>query len=344
MLPRMKPVPRRAVYDEYWRFAAERQAIFRRRTRGEPGPWTDDAVLGRYKFCNTYRASDRVSQYLIRHVIYAPEAVDLKPEDIFLRIVLFRLFSKESTWELLESVTGGVARKTFDPTAMAEALDQARRHGPIYTAAFILAPHPVYGYETKHRNHLALVADMFRPGKLGRRIGEAGSLRDLFEALIEWPMIGPFMGYQLAIDLNYSELLSFSENEFTVPGPGALRGIHKVFEDSGDRSPSELIMEMVESQQQEFGRLGIDFEDLWDRPLHAIDCQGLFCETDKLSRVRFPHLKSARVQIKQEFKPAPDLPEPYYPPKWEINERIRTERTRLLPGGERQSQTTMPVE
>ncbi|MGH3907348.1 MAG: nucleotide kinase domain-containing protein, partial [Pseudonocardiaceae bacterium] len=43
---------------------------------------------------------------------------------------------------------------------------------------------------------------------------------------------------EIAIDLNYSDLVNFSENEFTKAGPGALRGISKVFEDLGDYSPT----------------------------------------------------------------------------------------------------------
>ena len=58
------------VYESYWRFAAERQTIFFKRASGQDPPWTEDHVLATYKFTNAYRASDRVSQYLIRNVIY----------------------------------------------------------------------------------------------------------------------------------------------------------------------------------------------------------------------------------------------------------------------------------
>src|SRR6478736_3480047 len=99
-------VVRPEVHDTYWRFAAARQEIFMKRVRGEKGPWSEDAILRRYKFCNTYRAADRVSQYLIREVIYNDASADLDVEDVFMRIILFRLFSKESTWDALEEATG----------------------------------------------------------------------------------------------------------------------------------------------------------------------------------------------------------------------------------------------
>ena len=58
------------VFDTYWRFASERQEVFMRRVLGKRPPWTADPILGGHRFTNVYRASDRVSQYLIRHVIY----------------------------------------------------------------------------------------------------------------------------------------------------------------------------------------------------------------------------------------------------------------------------------
>lgn len=318
----MDPAVRTDVYDAYWRFAAERQRIFDLRAEGEPGPWTDDPILRRYKFCNAFRASDRISQYLISRVIYDPVARDLPAEDVFLRIILFRLFSKEHTWEALEQATGGIRRSTLDVEHLGDVLDELRTRQSIYTAAFILCAHDAYGHRVKHRNHLELVRRMFARGGLGSDLARAKSLKDVIAALRLWPMIGPFMGYQLAIDLNYSAHLDFDEDDFTVPGPGAVRGLHKVFSDFAGHSPEQLIMRMVDRQEAEFDRLGLSWTGLYGRRLHAIDCQGLFCETDKYSRAAFPELKSNRVRIKQEFRePKPRL-ELFYPPKWGINHNV----------------------
>jgi alpha-glutamyl/putrescinyl thymine pyrophosphorylase clade 1 len=314
----VQPTARRLVHDAYWRFAAERQEIFHRRVEGQQAPWTENPILDRYKFCNAYRAADRVSQYLIAQVIYNPTAQDLPAEDAFMRIILFRLFSKESTWQALEHATGGVRRDTFNPLRLAHTLDELRQSQPIYTAAFILCAHDAYGHTTKHRNHLELVKRMFRPSGLGADLAQARSLKDVYEALTAWPMIGPFMGYQLAIDLNYSQHLDFCEDDFTMPGPGAIRGLHKVFSDFGGHTPQQLIMRMVERQEEEFDRLGLTFRDLFGRRLYAIDCQGLFCETDKYSRAAFPQLVSNRTRIKQEYSPSGLPLDLYFPPKWGV--------------------------
>ncbi|MER3438855.1 MAG: hypothetical protein C4346_15405, partial [Chloroflexota bacterium] len=84
----------------------------------------------------------------------------------------------------------------------------------------------------KHRAHLALIAAMLRLGLPGK-IARARSLEEVYHSLLAYPLIGPFLAYQLAIDLNYSELIDFDENDFTVPGPGAVRGIRKCFVHTG---------------------------------------------------------------------------------------------------------------
>lgn len=310
------------VHDTYWQFAARRHDIFLKRAGGDPGPWTDDPILQRFKFCNTFRAADRVSQYLIREVLYGPSGHNLDAEDVFMRVILFRLFSKEETWTVVDTAAGGLRRETLDVDRLGDLLDELRSRQAIYTAAFILASPSAYGHRAKHRNHLALMKDMFRRGGLGARLCRARSLEDVFDALVEYPMIGPFLGYQMAVDLNYSEHLCFDEDDFTVAGPGAIRGLQKVFRDPGDRTPRQLIMHMVDRQEEEFDRLGLAFPGLFGRRLHAIDCQGLFCETDKYARKAFPELKSNRVRIKHEYRPTPRALPLFFPPKWEIDHHL----------------------
>ena len=98
------------VFDAYWRFAAERQKIFFRKirkTNGTNAPLTSNPILAEYKFTNAYRASDRVSQYLIRNVIYR-EDLPKDVENVFFRTLLFKLFNKIETWDAVESAFGKV--------------------------------------------------------------------------------------------------------------------------------------------------------------------------------------------------------------------------------------------
>ncbi|MDP9136391.1 MAG: putative DNA base hypermodification protein [Actinomycetota bacterium] len=307
------------VVRAYWKLAAERQRIYFQRLEDRPPPWTSDPVLSAYKFCNAYRASDRVSQYLIREVIYRDG--DYSAEDQILRIVLFRLFSKPATWELLEEACGDIRCSTFDVERYGHVLDRAFGAGErLYTGAFILCANRTFGHDRKHRNHLALIDLMLKPNGLAAEVARATSLGDIFASLSAYPLVGPFMAYQLAIDINYGELCDFSENEDPVAGPGARRGIAKCFSDTAGWDDRRIIEWMTAQQSEEFDRLGVEFPSLWGRPLMAIDIQNLFCELDKYARVAFPELRSERSRIKSRFAPTGPLPPPYFPPKWELSQ------------------------
>src|SRR3546814_6288277 len=81
------------------------------------------------------------------------------------------------------------------------------------------------------------------------------SLRELYELLVSVESFGPFLAFQLTIDLNYSSALNFDEAEFVVPGSGALDGISKCFEDLGGLSPNAVIMERSEEHTSELQSL-----------------------------------------------------------------------------------------
>lgn len=316
------PTPREGVYELYWQFAAERHRVFEERIAGTPWPWTSDRILQEYKFCNVYRAADRVSQYLIRDVAYRDD--DSSPVDRLFQIVAFRNFSNIGTWETITDILERSPRiADLESGAFEAALTEAKdRNGGLYTGAFILCATNAYGRKTKHLNHVELFRDMFVRSRLAERILQATSLEEVYELLHVFPLMGDFMSYQMAIDLNYSEHVNFSENDFTKPGPGALRGIKKVFSDLGGLTPPEVIMWMVDNQEAEFARLGLEFNGLWGRPIQAIDAQNLFCETDKYCREAVPELASARSRIKSRYTSMPEPMTLFFPPKWGLNEYV----------------------
>lgn len=108
--------------------------------------------------------------------------------------------------------------------------------------------------------------------------------------MLSYPTIGKFLAYQYAIDINYSELCDFSEMSFVVAGPGAQSGIEKCFS-LNKYCYEDIIKYMADNQNEEFRKRGLEFKTLFGRPLQLIDCQNLFCETDKYSRVAFSGFK-----------------------------------------------------
>ncbi|PKN53273.1 MAG: hypothetical protein CVU55_03105 [Deltaproteobacteria bacterium HGW-Deltaproteobacteria-13] len=318
------PTKTTAVFDTYWRFAAERQEIFFKRiARAEP-PWTKDVVLQSYKFTNAYRASDRVSQFLIRHVIYdGSQEID----EIFFRILLFKTFNKIETWQHLVDNLGQIFWREFSFKAYDKILTNAQAaKKSIYSAAYIMPSGGRHGvHRIKHRNHLLLIQKMMADA-LPAQISDSKSMQVVFNLLRSYPMIGDFLAYQYAIDINYSTLTNFNEMSFIVPGPGAKDGIRKCFSDFGGLSEVDIIKLMADRQEDEFARLGIKFKDLWGRSLQLIDCQNLFCEVDKYARIVHPEIKgiTGRSKIKQTLKPNNEMISYFYPPKWNINEAVKT--------------------
>src|SRR5260370_19382336 len=271
---------------------------------------------------NVYRAADRVSQFMIREVCYHGDRC--APEDRLFQIVAFRTFRKVETWRSWRDFLGHYP--TLDDLAsgsFSKALDDAKqRNGGLYTGAFILCATDAYGQGLKHLNHVELFRHMFLHETMSERLLAARTLREVYDLLHAYPLMGDFMSYQTTIDLNYSDLVNFSENDFTQAGPGALRGIKKCFEDLGDYSPAEVVRWMVDHQEGEFARLGLPFGGLWGRSLHAIDCQGRFGETDKYCREAVPQLASARKRIKARFTESGQPIRLFFPPKWGLNGKL----------------------
>ncbi|MFD2914108.1 nucleotide kinase domain-containing protein [Psychroserpens luteus] len=320
-----KSLPKKSVvYDTYWKFAVERQNIFFNRLNNET-VWSNDEILLKHKFTNAYRASDRVSQYLIKEVIYNHSQED---KEVLFRILLFKTFNKIQTWELLTKRLGQISFRDYSFKKYDNILTNIMNSGSaIYSGAYIMTSgRSRFGHSKKHRNHLKLIEFMMNDN-LDEKIRGLSDMSSLFTLLKSYPTIGNFLAYQYTTDINYSELCDFDEMDFVFPGPGALDGIKKCFSNYGEYNESDLIKYVTEVQDSEFNRLELEFKNLWGRKLQLIDCQNLFCEVDKYSRVAHPDVNgiSGRKRIKQKFRATNNPISYWYPPKWGINELILNE-------------------
>lgn len=317
----MYDLPERTeVFESYWRFAAERLAIYYRRLSEPAGPWTADPIISAHRFTNTYRAADRVSQYLIREVQYRSDRSQA-PAEVFFRTMLFKIFNRIETWENLEHGLGPISWQSADLNMIGSTLDEIMNSGRrIYSAAYIM-PSPSLGYTRKHMNHLALLKSMMEDGLPGQ-LASAQSLRSVYEMILNYSGLGPFLAFQYAIDLNYSNLIDFDEDEFVVAGPGARDGISKCFYGASVIDPASIIQLVVDRQEHEFSALGLEFKGLFGRRLKLIDCQNLFCEISKYARVAHPDVQgvSGRTRIKQRYhaRSGQRSVEPFFPPKWKL--------------------------
>ncbi|WP_433589064.1 nucleotide kinase domain-containing protein [Pseudomonas koreensis] len=305
------------AYDEYWKFAFLRQLAFRTslpQNISHIEQQHEDPIIKKYKFTNCYRALDRTSQFLIKEVIHSN---NWSPENTFFRVLLFKVFNKIETWQILEKEFGAITLETFSPMLFCSALDHAKKNKEkIYSAAYIM-PSGIkeFGSTKKHENNIMLIELLIKK-ELHKRIWDIKNLEDVYKALLATPTLGPFLAFQYSIDLGYSPHSITKEDQFVVAGPGAIRGIEKCFHDIGKNNYRYIIEFMAESQEKEFNTLGLEFPYLKNRKLQLIDIQNLFCEVDKYLRVKRPDLSKYKSRIKQHYTKKTNPIEFTFPPKW----------------------------
>ena len=313
-------IPNDDALRYYFYFLQERMEIFWRKVDGKKHKaWTKDAILQTYKFTNVYRASDRVSQYLIKNVIYK-DIERYTPKDIFLRIIVFKIFNKVETWEYLLQELQDITIANFNPHEISLLLSKRQLKCPIFSNAYMMTgSHKSYDYlSTKHEKWLTMVKKEMIDGGALDDILKAKSLEEVYNRLLECSFLGGFLAYQYAIDLNYSPYLNFSENSFVRAGIGAIRGIKKCFERYGTCYEDAIyyVQANFVALQCKFGFS--DFRPLPGHPPTLIDLQNCFCETDKYLRVKMPGLKVDNIRIKQKYRESSIQIHFFFPPKWNV--------------------------
>lgn len=301
------------VADAFWYFADARLRMYLARIGGDQSRVPEDTILSTYRFTNTYRACDRVSQYLIAEVQYAH---DPHPDDVVFRTLLFKIFNKVSTWQAL-SADGPPTIGSFDPGELSQLLTERATQGhAVYAAAYIVPPVKICP-RPKHLGHLQLLGQMLDDDLPGK-VRASGGLEEVFWLLRAYSGLGDFLAFQFAIDLSYSSAVPFDDTGFAVAGPGALDGISKCFPHTTIGSAASVIHRYWEQQEEQFDQRGILFPGLFGRRLSPIDIQNVFCEISKYSRVAFPEVAgvAGRARIKQRYTPSGPLPPPFFPPKW----------------------------
>ena len=237
--------------------------------------------------------------------------------------MLFNLFTKIETWEILIEKLGPLTWAKYNRNSYIKVLSAAANGGiTLYTGAFI-KPAPRFGYAENFRNHLCLL-EVLMENDFPRKLLGAPYLADVFEYLVSFPSMGEFSAYQLMLSLSYTNVLNFHRDDFVITGPGSMSGLKKLFGSSiGSCSPGfaiEVMRYLANSQNQHFKRLGLAFSGLGPKklPMDVSDIEHTLCEVDKYCRVAHPQLKGKRTNITRSFEPSTfgSLPKPILPSAW----------------------------
>lgn len=311
----------------YFYYIQERMNIWWKRYEGKKPPFTKDPVFLQYKFTNVYRCLDRVSQYLIKDVIYGPETYKMNEEDMILRILLFKIFNKIETWEAIEDKIGIISTRTWNLKKVNKALEEQMKREPIFSNAYMLTG-MFYSrfkggedkFKFKHERYTQVLNDEMMNPKFIKSIVKAKKMEDVYKAFLDITYVAKFLAYQYATDINYSTVTNFDEDSFVMAGKGAIRGINKVC-DLGSWSHEDFIRWVQDNLEKYQEYYGFDnFKPLPGRGLKLIDLQNCACEADKILRVKNPAMKiydhNRERRIKNKFKINNEPIDYFFPPKW----------------------------
>lgn len=289
--PRPRPTADTVCTDEaFLYFVWEREAVRLARDNGFPRElWTKDPILTRYKFTNIRRQHDRVSRWVIEHVI-APNA---KAHDLWFTLLVVRLLNWPPTLRRL--LDAGVLPcginplhdlPLWQPSEFVRVIEEAQSRGEkVYGGAYMIYP-TKSGLGSKARS----LAYKILSGAIERReqVYEAlwgaptPRVKPVVTALSGVYGLNTFMAGQVAADLTYTDhQLGGAADLYTYApiGPGSSQGLNYL-----RRRPQHATWSL-EPFNRELIRLRerIAAElDITDLTLH--DVQNCVCEFSKYAR------------------------------------------------------------
>lgn len=293
-----------------YEFFTERHKIFKKKEVDKlPAPWTDNQIFQTVKFTNVFRELDRESRNVINGIC---KQTQYSLKDRCFNIILMRFWNK---WESFRLATGGnlinfpMSDEDFNAcNARIEAnVDHTWWSSAYYTCPVrsfherILLKGEVPTSEINFSQSPIFFAKHILTDKLWDDIIHCESPEKVFELLTSIPWMGKFLVYQWWVDFTYNDDYPFSENEYTVSGPGCTRGLDLIFKDRDGMTYEECLFWLRDNQYLIFTPFGYDPQslfddrDIQDRKLGLMSLENLHCELQK-------YIKQVEL-IKQGKKP-----------------------------------------
>ncbi len=213
------------------KFIVERHRIFLKKTAGLPKPWTKDPVLRSARFTNVYREIDPVSQWIWKNVIKPNEQNPNLP----VLLGLARIINWPDTIAYLIS-EGVWPEERFNQDKFYKALRSYKEQGKkVITGAYIVNSVFPADFDKRDGSKVGYIADVAARYLWDHRkllhynAVKGNTIANFMEVIQSIHGFGPFLSYQVAVDLSYSSkwLKTASDyNTFTSPGPGTTRGMN----------------------------------------------------------------------------------------------------------------------
>jgi len=252
--------------NDFNSFMEERHNIFiRKEINNEPYPWSDDAILTEYSFCNVYRELDRVTIW-IRENWREPYA---DHPNLPFAMAMARQINWPDTLDEIGFPTEW--RPDHVKTIMQDRMAKKQK---VYTGAYMLTG-------TLGGTKIEQTVDKILTPLYANFPCDFSSIENSWKSFLPYAGFSDFMSYEVVTDLRHTKWLEKAPDIMTWanPGPGAMRGLNRIFGrplDSKQKKPL-FIQEMRDLLAVLNNR---------PLPLEMRDIEHCLCEFDKYERTR----------------------------------------------------------
>ena len=303
----------------FFRFVAERQRVYQKWHSSAPAPWTADPTIAGGRFCNVFRYLDRESVWAVAHII---TPLLSRPADLVFNILIFRTYLN---WHRSMELLGLQSAETFERAAFETRLRQVGAQlGKLSSAAYNVGS--FHGFASVDHGGAGS-----KPGRVAAMFAAlAPKMSGVVAAILErrdseftcstisgLEGVGPFVGWQVCLDLGYWMPGLYNESLHVKVGPGAEKGLRWIFSSTGGLSDTACIHQLMQSQNRWFDQAGVDaaerqrlFGDMprppmplqqgqdQPGPLNLMALEGCLCEGNKYLRT---HTQTGYGRTKQKY-------------------------------------------
>lgn len=267
--------------QKFFEYARSREYIKLLRLTGTPKPWTHDPILQKYRFCNVFREDDKVTVWF-RENVRNPLRSDAA---VVMACIVFRYVNCIPTGEKL--LEAGLFHR-WSSTQFAYVMKQIKDSGkPMLGAAYMIKT-------PTGKNKITGLREIFEPfgeysaEALGAEFQGCDTLQEAVEWLCTFSYVGPFMAYEIACDLMFTDF--FKPNDrytWANPGPGAKRGLNRLGNKHGELTPcgNPSAIQMQEMMRELLAKAGevTNWYGHWPR-WEMRTVEHTLCEYDKYMR------------------------------------------------------------
>lgn len=300
------------------RFITERYRIHvRKDVQKLQPPFTENPILKEFRFTNIRREHDRETKWLIDNITNNDF---LTYRQKLLNCILFRLYNKHESLEIIGAPIKFEGLWTFVPSR--EKVVKYSQDNPKYvwfTNAFITGGMKFILKKTYTKETIVAALPLrlmktLNDSDFFNKIQACNDQKQVYEVLKGVDGIGDFLAYQIFVDFTYIREFPFSENEFTIAGPGCKKGLDYLFKDKDGLSYEECLFWLRDNWENIHSLFGIgnwfdpekEMVDLkhYDRRMNVMSLENCFCEFSKYYRA---YHDTGRPRNKYKFDPKKKL-------------------------------------